>query len=122
MHSASRKVTLRWDECARSELSPGWPKIDGFAGAGRLDADAGQGVVAGPVIGQPWTARIKHRALDLAEPPPFILHTRLRGGNQNQRWRIGLIRDEGLRCASPEHDARRDCRQCDAVAAARTCR
>ena len=92
----------------RDEVPLRRAEIDGFAGARRLDANAGQRILARSVIGKPASARLQYGAVDLAEARPLVLHARLGSGREHERRRVGRVRHQRRRRrARAECDARR---------------
>src|SRR4029453_14882706 len=63
-------------DCHRDEAASRRAEIDGPAGAGRFGTDAGQGVLAGAVVGQLATALLQHRAVDFTKARSLVLDAR----------------------------------------------
>jgi hypothetical protein len=79
-------------------------EIDGLAGAGRFGTDAGQGVLAGAVVGQLATALLQHRAVDFTKARSLVLDAGQGRGREEERWRVGRVGDQRRR-AGAEHEA-----------------
>jgi hypothetical protein len=69
-------------------------------------ADAGQRVLARPVVGKLGGTRGEHRAIHLAKARARIPHARLRSGHEHERRGIGGVRNQRRARARAEHGER----------------